>query len=534
MKGVFIFNSMNDVSYLWCDDSFHDYVKSRLEALGFDTDQDFSNPENTRSQTPFRFDPNLIMQAFSPLIASIKFMFSQVHNAYNSITFDDDFVFSFNQYDDDVYVAANGDGLETEDFLHRKLDVLHKIMTFMFGPVSDIMMSGSGQNRNDRVEKATLLLETWTRLQATEQCFLIEAIERLHVNQMLNMRSIELLEALIREMKSTTEKPIVHALIVVNSKLLALYSNTLSSDLYSADVLMIILLVNSVFKWCPLESESETSRDGNKQSDSSDQEYFSIPSSPPNVSEIDSTQVAEPGQSLTLSVVGLSKPTAHSTPKSKSSHGTAQSVKPQSKSGRDQSVIGAVPYTQNINPEILSNTPVYSSPENTREKRKAAHVEKVEKVIIPQTVTSFLRTPLCRYTPHTLQCVPVLHDTAIILITETAKPSNAAIVTHLLALFRSILKMADTPESYTNFRWGHQMTLIDTNVKKLQELGKTFKGVGSVERMLHDITRNWEMLKKNHGFTVTNIAELSPTAESSISHMQVKGLYYLLLIITYK
>ena len=51
-----------------------------------------------------------------------------------------------------------------------------------------------------------------------------QAIERLHVNQMLNSRCIELLESALNGIKAGGETHAVHAMLVVNAKLLALFS----------------------------------------------------------------------------------------------------------------------------------------------------------------------------------------------------------------------------------------------------------------------------------------------------------------------
>lgn len=41
------------------------------------------------------------------------------------------------QFADYVFIAINGDGEETADFLHRKLLVLNKIITFLYGPCTE-------------------------------------------------------------------------------------------------------------------------------------------------------------------------------------------------------------------------------------------------------------------------------------------------------------------------------------------------------------------------------------------------------------
>lgn len=49
-------------------------------------------------------------------------------------------------------------------------------------------------------------------------------MERLHVNQMLNSKCIELLEAALAGLKAAGEKHSLHAMLFVDCKLLSLYS----------------------------------------------------------------------------------------------------------------------------------------------------------------------------------------------------------------------------------------------------------------------------------------------------------------------
>lgn len=53
---------------------------------------------------------------------------------------------------------------------------------------------------------------------------MFQAIERLHVNQLVNEKCMESLEYAMSRLQSAGEKNIHHALLVVNSKLLSLYS----------------------------------------------------------------------------------------------------------------------------------------------------------------------------------------------------------------------------------------------------------------------------------------------------------------------
>jgi len=41
------------------------------------------------------------------------------------------------QYEDLLLIAINGDGLESEEMLHRKVSVFVRLMEFLYGPVSE-------------------------------------------------------------------------------------------------------------------------------------------------------------------------------------------------------------------------------------------------------------------------------------------------------------------------------------------------------------------------------------------------------------
>jgi hypothetical protein len=53
---------------------------------------------------------------------------------------------------------------------------------------------------------------------------IFQAVERLHVNQLVNDKCMEILEYAINRLQNAGEKNTHHALLVVNSKLLTLFS----------------------------------------------------------------------------------------------------------------------------------------------------------------------------------------------------------------------------------------------------------------------------------------------------------------------
>ena len=77
--------------------------------------------------------------------------------------------------------------------------------------------------------------------------FLVEALERLHVNAQLNSVSLGLLHEVL--IKTNRDGHTVHALLLVNNKLLGLYSNEKCPELLVSDILMLIVLIKNRFRY---------------------------------------------------------------------------------------------------------------------------------------------------------------------------------------------------------------------------------------------------------------------------------------------
>ena len=130
----------------------------------------------------------------------------------------------YQQRDDYVYLTLNGDGQESEEFLRRKLRVFQCLVRFHFGPNTELLKPDSRESRRDLWESLSDILKTYCFLCCQQQGFLVEANEMIQVNQRVNEMSIHLLESVISKVNKEGDPQAKHAMLFVNSKVLALYS----------------------------------------------------------------------------------------------------------------------------------------------------------------------------------------------------------------------------------------------------------------------------------------------------------------------
>ena len=144
-------------------------------------------------------------------------------------------------------IAVCGDGEESELFMQRKINFFHRMLLFRFGPCAvEHLRPPYAEKRKKAWKSLDKWLSTWTTLCQQEQMYLVEALERLHVNHQLNSISLNMLgEILTRSNKDTT----MHALLLVNNKLLGLYSSQKSIELNSSDILLLIVLLKRNFRY---------------------------------------------------------------------------------------------------------------------------------------------------------------------------------------------------------------------------------------------------------------------------------------------
>ncbi|CAG5120514.1 unnamed protein product, partial [Candidula unifasciata] len=282
MKSLIVFTQRNDTFYIDYDVEFADYIIKRAKSGGLvEEDSDIT-----------QLDANLVMQLFSPLVLSQLLLIDQTKEPCSTVQCLSGFIFAFRHTDDLLYIAVNGDGTESEKFLHRKIQVFMTVLRFMFGPAGEEMTISNSSNKKEKWTFLRQFMQSWSELVHSEQAFLVEAIERVHVNQMVNEKCMDVLLKSVKQFQFTREQPVHHALLLVNSKLLALYSNRSAHELQPKDILMAMILSKTLYPqedkledlfskfYITDKSQLEAASAADDISDAGDDEYHSAPNTP--------------------------------------------------------------------------------------------------------------------------------------------------------------------------------------------------------------------------------------------------------------
>ncbi|KAK9303720.1 hypothetical protein QLX08_004715 [Tetragonisca angustula] len=228
MKGILIFDHLNDVLFTKCNKKFANHIQKLAKIQGLISEnKDIDNDES-------KLNPNIIMQLFSPIVTSQHVMASQFGNSYTSMRCHDGTNMVFDEFMGYTFIYISMNEVE---LMKRTLGVCVSIVRHVCGPDVAILKVNK--------QKACLvssLLNAWIHLRNHEQSMLTETIEQLSINTDLGVSILKVLHDACDKLKAQSEFSNVHILILVEQKFLSLYSSKNAHDLYASDILLMMLM----------------------------------------------------------------------------------------------------------------------------------------------------------------------------------------------------------------------------------------------------------------------------------------------------
>uniref|UniRef100_A0AAG5DLD3 FUZ/MON1/HPS1 first Longin domain-containing protein n=1 Tax=Anopheles atroparvus TaxID=41427 RepID=A0AAG5DLD3_ANOAO len=226
MEGILVFDQTNDLIY----HTFNEAMREKMLKQAFDLGL---LEEETECPTQ-DLNSNILIQIFSPLLASQRIMMCQFDNAYTSIQMENNLNVVFDEFLGYIFLEIS---TKEVDLVKRELGAFIAFIKYICGP--NIY---SIKNDAPKIAYLTDLIDTYRALYASNQGILMEAIEQLLVNADVKNTVVAALQAATDRLKQDPHSQRSHSMLFVGSKFLARYSSRQAQELAAVDMVFLNLL----------------------------------------------------------------------------------------------------------------------------------------------------------------------------------------------------------------------------------------------------------------------------------------------------